>query len=291
VARPESPGELRVVSVRPGPFRQLQLVWSYRQLLVQLVRKELKVRYKSSVLGFMWTLLTPALYLVVFSIVFKLILDSPVPDFAVFLLSGLLVWTLFSTAVAGGTGSIVNNATLVQKVWLPRQILPLASIGASLMHFFFQLTVLFAALLIFRRTPAWEYFPLLVGALIVLLVLAAALAVVLSAANVYLRDMQHLVDLVLLAWFWLSAIVYPYRQVADQLGERAGLILLNPIISIVLVFQRAVYNPEPGSGVLPDAGMWWYARNLAIVAAGSVVLLVVALLVFGRLEDDLGEEI
>jgi ABC-type polysaccharide/polyol phosphate export permease len=89
----------------------------------------------------------------------------------------------------------------------------------------------------------------------------------------------------------LSAIVYPYRQVADQLGERAGLILLNPIISIVLIFQRTLYNPEPGTAVLPDVGMSWYARNLAIVGAGSVFLLLLALWVFAKLEDNLSEEI
>jgi ABC-2 type transport system permease protein len=267
------------------------MVWNRRQLLANLVKKELRVRYKSSVLGFMWTLLTPAMYLVVFTIVFELILGSAVPDFALYLLSGLLVWTLFSSSIAGGTASLVGNATLVQKVWLPRPVLPLASIGASLMHFFFQVTVLLAALLVFRRMPAWEYLPLAAVALAVLLVFAASLAIVLSAANVYLRDMQHVVELVLLAWFWLTAIVYPYRQVADQLGSWAWLTLLNPMTSIVLTFQRTFYNPEPGTAVLPDAGMGWYARNLAIVGSVSVFLLVLALRVFSRLEDNLAEEI
>src|SRR3954466_9095040 len=123
---------------RPSPLQRLREVWTYRELLRNLVRKELKVKYKSSVLGFVWTLLNPALYLVVFSIVFKYILQSTVPYFAIFLLAGLLAWNLFAASVSGGTTSMVANASLVQKVWMPREILPLASIGAAVMHFLFQ---------------------------------------------------------------------------------------------------------------------------------------------------------
>jgi ABC-2 type transport system permease protein len=273
-------------------LQRLKLVWTYRELLRNLVRKELKVKYKSSVLGFVWTLLNPALYLVVFSIVFKFILQSTVPYFAIFLLSGLLAWNLFSAAVSGGCTSMVANAPLVQKVWMPREILPLAAIGAAVMHFIFQLSVLVGALLIFQRPMAWSYLPLLLGALIVLLLFSSALAIAFSAMNVYLRDMQHLLELVLLAWFWFSAIVYPYRQVADRLGHHAYVVLLNPMIPVILAFQKVIYNPTPEAKILPpDASVWWYARNLAIVGGASVLLLFAALWIFGRLEDNLAEEL
>src|SRR5262245_43761694 len=169
----ETHPELREVTRRAGPFTRLADAWRYRELLRNLVRKELKVKYKNSVLGFVWTLLNPLLYLVVFSIVFRFILQSAVPDFAIFLLSGLLAWNLFSTAIAAGTSSITGNGGLVQKVWFPREILPLAAIGAALIHFFFQMIVLFVALAVFRHSPAWNYMPLLLPALVVLLVLAA----------------------------------------------------------------------------------------------------------------------
>lgn len=299
-ARPKglSPGpartkgqELREVSSRSAPLRRLVEVWQHRELLVNLVRKDLRIRYKSSVLGFLWTLLNPALYLVVFSLVFQEILRTNVPYYAVFLLSGLLVWNLFANSVSGATTAIVGNAGLVQKVWFPRQILPVAAVGAALVHFVFQLVVLVAALVVFTKAPAWDYLPLVVPALLVLLVLALGIGIALSAINVYLRDTQHLLELVLLAWFWLSAIVYPYRDVADRLGDRSELMLLNPIISLVLVFQRAIYNPPLADGVLPDAGALWYLRNLALVGAGSLAVLYVGLRIFGRLEDDFAEEI
>jgi ABC-2 type transport system permease protein len=283
---------LRAISDRPSPLQRLRDVWAYRELLRNLIRKELKIKYKNSVLGFAWTLLNPALYLVVFSIVFKVILNSGVDYFAVFLLSGLLAWNLFASSLSGSTAAITGNAQLVQKVWMPREVLAIAPIGAALMHFFFQLTVLIGALLIFQRPIDWAGIPLLFVALAVLLLLCVALGIALSAINVYLRDTQHLLELVLLAWFWFSAIVYPYRQVSDKLGSRAGLMLLNPMLPIIAAFQRVIYNPTAAQKILPDnVGMWWYYRNLLIIGGFAFALLFFSLWLFGRLEDNIAEEI
>jgi ABC-2 type transport system permease protein len=160
------------------------------------------------------------------------------------------------------------------------------------MHFLFQLSVLIGALLIFRRPMAWSYLPLLLAALIVLLVFVSALAVAFSAMNVYLRDIQHLLELVLLAWFWFSPIVYPYQQVAARLGQHANVLLLNPMIPIIVTFQKVIYNPAPSDHILPpNADAWWYARNLGIIGVASIVLFFVAMRIFARLEDNLAEEI
>lgn len=276
-------------SKRPNPFQRLLAVWRYRELLRNLIRKELKVKYKNSVLGFVWTLLNPTLYLVVFTVVFEYLLPSQVEDFAIFFLSGLLAWNLFSTALGGATASIVSNGALVSKVWFPREILPLASIGASLMHFLFQAVVLLAALVVVGRAPDWELLPLVPVALAVLLLVAAALGVLLSALNVYLRDVQHLLELALTAWFWLSAIVYPFRLIDDKLGDNSTLAFLNPVIPVVITFQKAIYNPTDDT--VPTFGAGWYLSMLGLTAAGAFVVLLVALHVFGRLEDNFAEEI
>jgi ABC-2 type transport system permease protein len=242
-----------------------------------------------------------------------------VPYYAIFFLSGLLVWNFFATSLSAGTGSITMNAQLVQKVWFPREILPLAAIGAAIVHFFLQATVLIAALALFRRAPSLEYLPALFLAIIVLLILASALAVALGAINVYLRDTEHLLELALLAWFWLSCIVYPYRLVAERLGPtREWMASLNPVIPIVLTFQRVLYNPEgatfgwyvnqPSDGslsgtdpnnVIPDVGvpaliyhpLSWYLTRLSIVGVFALALFFAALWLFGRLEDDMAEDI
>ena len=279
-------------SKRPNPIQRLVLVWKYRELLRNLIRKELKVKYKNSVLGFVWTLLNPMLYLVVFTIVFTQLLDNGVDDFAVFFLSGLLVWTLFSTSLGGACSSIVGNASLVQKVWFPREILAVAAIGAALMHFFFQATVLVSALVIFQRAPDWQMLPLAVMALLTTLVLSTGIGLLLAAWNVYLRDVQHLLELALLAWFWLSAVVYPFKVISDRLAESgvsSTWALLNPVIPIVITFQKAVYNPSDDT--VPTYGFGWYFTVLAITLAASIALLMIGLVVFGRLEDDFAEEI
>ena len=276
-------------SKRPNPFQRLAAVWRYRELLRNLVRKEIKIKYKNSFLGVVWTLLNPTLYLVVFTIVFEKLLDSQVPYFAIFFLSGLLAWNLFSTALAGATGSIVGNSALVSKVWFPREILPLASIGAALVHFCFQATVLLLALVGFGRAPDWELLPLIPVAIVVLLLVASALGVLLSALNVYLRDVQHLLELALTAWFWMSAIVYPFRLIDDKLGDNSTFAFINPVIPVVITFQKAIYNPVDDT--VPTYGAGWYLGILAVTGAIAVVSLLLALYVFGRLEDNFAEEI
>jgi ABC-2 type transport system permease protein len=233
----------------------------------------------------------------VFYVVFQLVLKNGIPNFAIYLLSGLLVWNLFSTGLPGATGAIVGNSAIVKKVAFPREILAIAAVGAALVHFFLQGCVLLAALVAFRYTPSPLYLTLVPLALLALLLFTCSLGILLSAVNVYLRDTQHLLELVLLAWFWGTPIVYQYRIVSDRLGSNAWIYRLNPITPIVLTFQRAVYNmieqPRPGGiKVLPKGvGMGWYAGQLAWVIAVSAVLFVVALAVFGRLEGNFAEEL
>ncbi len=193
----------------------------------------------------------------------------------------------------------------MNKVYFPREILALAGIGAALVHFCLQAVVLIGALGVFRFAPAWEYLPVVLLALVVLIVLGAAFGIALAAVNVYLRDTQHLLELVLLAWFWITPIVYQYQLLADKLAEKSMLLLINPMTPIVLVFQRGIWNhsdtgPTSGgrlgaatqsSGVLPDASLWWYLRNVVIIGAVAVGLLFGALWLFGRLEDNFAEEL
>lgn len=288
------------VSKRPSPVERVRHLWQYRELIGNLTRKELKVKYKNSVLGFAWSLLNPLMYLVVFSLVFNIISGTSVPYYGIFFLSGLLAWNLFSTALGQGTSSIVANAQLVTKVWFPREALVLASVFSALVHFFLQSLVLLAALLAFRRAPDPAYLPVFLLALAVIVLLGSALAIGLSAINVYLRDTQHLLEVVLLAWFWLSAIAYPYGLIVDHLNKtrfhgQEWILALNPMITVVISFQRFLYNPDYANpdeaAVLPQHPMTWYLTNLGIAAVVSLALLFGALALFSRLEDNFAEEI
>ncbi len=281
--------------------RRMQAVWRYRELLVGLIRKELKVKYKDSSLGFFWSMLNPAMYLAVFYVVFQVILGSGIPFFAIYLLSGLLSWNLFSGSLTAATGSIVNNGSLVNKVFFPREILPLATVGANLVHFFLQAIVLLTTLVVFQYGVALEYLWLVVPAMLVVLLLISGLAILFAALNVYARDLQHLLELVLLAWFWMTPIVYPWQLPADKLAENGlttSLTFLNPMIPIVTTLQRAIYGTDSyvdATGatifVLPDGSPLWYLRNLAIVGVVAAGIFVFAVHVFGRLEANFAEEL
>jgi ABC-2 type transport system permease protein len=297
---PEPP--IMVIAPGRSVLNRMRAVWRYRELLVGLVRKELKVKYKDSSLGFFWSMLNPAMYLAVFYVVFQVILGSGIPFFAIYLLSGLLSWNLFSASLTAATGSIVNNGALVNKVFFPREILPLATVGANLVHFFLQGLVLLMALVVFQYGVALEYLWLLIPALLVVLLLTAGLAILFSALNVYARDLQHLLELVLLGWFWMTPIVYPWQLVAGKLGEHglsSSLTFLNPMIPVVVTLQRAIYGTvsyvDKPTGdtifVLPDGSPLWYLRNLAIVGLLAVGIFVFAVHVFGRLEANFAEEL
>jgi ABC-2 type transport system permease protein len=277
-------------------------IWSYRELLTNLVRRELKVRYKNSVVGFVWTLLNPLLYLAVFSIVFGVFLRSGVPRYGLLLLSGLLAFNLFSAGLTGSAVSITGNGPLVQKVWFPREILPLAAIGANLITFFFQLTILLVGLAVFRQVPEWSMLWLAIPALIVTLMMATGLGLLVAALNVYYRDVQHFLELGLMTWFWLTPVVYLYNFVGEALIDQWGpgaerLVMLNPMTPVVTTFQRVIYNPtnfsaekqEEFSLLLRPTS--WYLQNLAISAGFGVVMLYLGFKVFTRLEANLGEEL
>ncbi|MBT6201443.1 MAG: ABC transporter permease [Bacteroidetes Order II. Incertae sedis bacterium] len=272
-----------------GAFGSLRRVFVFRELLINLTRHELRLRYKNSILGFVWSLLNPLLYLVIYSVVFQEILRTQIPLFAIFLLSGLLIWNFLAASLSAGAGSIINNSSIVQKVWFPREVLPLASVGAALIHFFLQSLVLTAALFVFRQEPDWVALALVPFALLTIVLFASAGALSLSALNVYYRDVQHLLEVTLLAWFWLTPIVYNHSLVASRLGSNDWVSFLNPVTSIVLLFQRALHNPPPG--YIPDVSLWYYFRNVSIIFVFSLISFVLALRLFQRLDNQLAERI
>jgi ABC-2 type transport system permease protein len=293
----------RIVSPTISVRQRLREIWLCRELLVYLVRTEIKVKYKNSVLGLVWSMIAPAMTLLIYFVVFQFISKNGIPHFVIFLFSGLLLWNLFQVGVQTATGVIVNNAGIVKKVSFPREILALASIGSAGVFFFFQSMVMIIFLLIFHSAPAWNYIPLLPLALLAVLVLAAGLAIFLSAVNVYLRDTQHLIEVVLTAWFWACPIVYSFQnQLAPKLSSHGvgWIYFLNPLTPLVLSFQRVLYAHvtvhstiagAPPFHALPFHGFAWYAGlDVAVLALGAVVFYL-ALVVFGRLEGNFAEEL
>ena len=272
-------------------------LWLYREILANLVRKELKVKYTASVLGAVWSLLNPLVFMAVFSFVVR-VLGPTMVNLPVFLLCGLLAWNLFSISLSGGAQSVLANANLVKKVYFPREILPLATVGVALVDFALQSGVFFVVLLVsgygFELDLLWLY-PL---AVVALLLLTVAVTFWVSSMNVRYRDLQHLIGLALLVWFWMTPIVYSPWLVRSNLMEMGGegtllwrLYLLNPVAWIVFGFQGALYHSSDVGTVLAPISTGWLAGGLGIVIAASTLLLYLTWRTFFALSGDFAEEL
>ena len=290
----------RIVTPTISVRKRLREIWLSRELLIYLVRTEIKVKYKNSALGIVWSMVAPAMTLAIYFVVFQIVLANHVPNFVIFLFAGLLLWNLFQLGVLTGTGVVVNNAGIVKKVSFPREILSLAAVGSACVFFLFQSIVMVIFLVVLHHGPDWSYMPVLLLALVTGIVLASAIAVLLSSINVYLRDTQHLIEVLLTAWFWACPIVYAYQQnIGNRLGPKSltWVYFLNPVVPLILSFQRCIYadvvvkvNGVPYH-VLPPKGMLWYVGLDVAVLFLSVVLFLIALAVFGRLEGNFAEEL
>lgn len=183
----------------------LRDLWRRRELLGMLVRRDLRARYKNSSLGVLWSLVRPLVLLLVYIFAVGQVLGAArsIPSFGLFVFIGLVVWTVFTEIVNGGTTSIISNAGLVTKVGLPREIFPLASVGGAAVNLGFQLVILLAAMAVTGQFPLTPRVLWVIPGLLLVFLFGTALAVLLSAINVYLRDVQHLVEVILIALFWV----------------------------------------------------------------------------------------
>lgn len=264
-------------------------IWVQRELLGMLTKRELKARYKDSSLGFLWSLARPLTQLFIYYVVLGTFLGNAkaIDNFAIYIFSGLTIFTVFQEIVGAGTASIVVNSGLVKKVYLPREIFTLSSVGSSLFNFLIQFAILLVAALALQTVAfGWD---LLygVGALVLTIVYAVALALLLGALNVYLRDVQYLVEVVLMLAMWGSPIVYSWTQVASRVpGWLTEIYLNNPVTIAVIGFQQAMWG-ETSNGTTPDH----LATRMLVALVVGLVLLFVSQRVFARLQGNFAQEL
>jgi lipopolysaccharide transport system permease protein len=249
-----------------------------RELLGDFAWRQLRSRYKGSVLGFGWNFLIPLLQLVVFWILFGVLLDTRPrtetgeQSYVIFLFVGLLPWTFFANSLQTGAAAIVSNATIVKKVRLPLQLLPAASVLSSLANFALSLVVLFVVLAVFgpRHPEGLLWLPLLIA---VQIVMNLGLAYVLSALDVFYRDVEHILGVVLLAWYFLTPVLYPI-SIANNPTE-LFLLQLNPMTGLIVGYQRAFLD-----GLPPDWPTFAYSAGVALL------LFVIGFAYFRRTKDE-----
>jgi ABC-2 type transport system permease protein len=274
---------------------RLRVLVAHREILVNLIRKELKVKYAASVLGAIWSLLNPLVFLAVFSFVVA-VLGGQIPNYPVYLLSGLLAWNLYSAALQGCARSVIDNSNLVKKVAFPHEVLPLAAIGVALVDYVLQVAVLLVFMLVSGFGFTWPELALFPLAFVALLAFTTALGIWLAALNVRYRDVGHLLNIALLVWFWGTPIVYAGALVQDKLAGNDllwALYWLNPLVPLIAGMQRALYGavaPE-GVPVLFDVGLGSLALALLVAIALSLLALRFTWGSFFTRSGDLAEEL
>jgi homopolymeric O-antigen transport system permease protein len=252
---------------------------SRHSLLVRaLVVRELKARYRASVLGFLWSFLNPMVLLGVYALVFSFYLRSGLADYAAFLACGLLPWVWFSSSLLEGTSSIVNGSNLVNKALFPAEVLPVVPVVSNLVHFLLGLPILLGFLALYGRMPT------ALIALIPLLLLAqfiftTALVLVLSTLNVFYRDMQHIMGNLLTLWFFLSPVVYEASQVPPAFRWTLE---LNPMAHLLQGYQALLFYRE-----LPPH----FVSHLVVLTLASTILMMAAYQVFVRSKDEFVEQV
>lgn len=255
----------------------------YKELLINLVKKELKVKYKNSALGFFWSLLNPILMMLVFTFIFTMtpLKMLAVPNFPIFFLAGLLPWNFFSNTVTGATGSIVGNGPLIKKVFFPRELLPVSISLANLVNFglelgVFLLFILGTALVEPRFWAFYKFLPYLLLLLPILWLFTVGVSLLVSALNVYFRDIQHLIGILLMVLFYSSPIIYP----APNLGKYDIAYKSNPITALVLSFKQTLYYMAPPG-----------ARLVAYALVVAVCTFIFGYFIFRRFEPAFAEEV
>ncbi|OGM02045.1 hypothetical protein A2115_02575 [Candidatus Woesebacteria bacterium GWA1_41_8] len=232
-----------------------------------LTLRELKGRYKTAVLGFMWAFVNPLIQLLVLGLVFSIFLKVQVPNYPVFLLSGLLPWTFFSSALTQGTSSLINNRDIIKKTFFPRQVIPISTVAASLINFLVTL-IIFLILIILISLPV-SFNPLfIILALFLLITLTLGLILTTSSLEIYYRDVSFIVQALVLVWFYLTPVIYPLSFVPEKY---LAIYKLNPMVGIVSLFRGGFLGT---SQLSLDA--------VLISAAEAVSLLIFGLWIFKK---------
>ena len=263
-------------------FRNLSQLVRYRGLIVSLVARELKARYRGSVLGFFWSFVNPLLLLLVYTFVFTIVLPGVHPSelepFALFMFCGILPWTWFSSSLLESSTVLITSGNLIRKVLFPAEVLPIVTVLAGSVHFCLGLPIL-AVFLLYYRVPVAPtdllWFPVIV---LIQLILTLGLALLLSALTVHFRDVRDLLSNLLTLWFFGTPIIYALSQVPPQVQQ---VLNLNPMTHLVVSYQEVLFK----------AGTFSRWPQLLAVGAAAVAVFIAGFFVFDRLRDTLAEEV
>lgn len=257
-------------------IQKIRELYAYRDMISSLVRRELRGRYKGSVLGFLWTYINPLCQVVVYSAVFSIIFRVEIEKFYLYLIIGMMPWTFFNTSVQGGTTCVRAQAEMVKKIAFPREVIPISYVTSAFVNMLFSFIIVFFAVAVSGFGFSWKallYLPII---MLFEYLLALGIAFAASAVTVYFRDLEQIVSVVMMAWIYVTPIMYTMDYVPEKYRT---LVMLNPMTSIVEVYHQILYYRMSPS-----------AQYLLLAGTISGIVFVVGAVVFAMLERNFAEE-
>ena len=263
---------------REGFIQTVKDIYSYREMIYSFVRRELRGRYKGSILGFFWTFLNPLLQLCVYSIVFSTIIRQGIDKYYLFLFVALIPWIFFSSSVTGGAASVIAEKDMVKKIYFPREVLPIAHVTTNFVNMLLCFIVIFAVVIVSRTPINFLAILCLIPVWIVEYILALGMAFLASSVTVYFRDMEHILGIIMMAWQYLTPVLYNLDSVTDPTVK--FIFNLNPMTPIIAAYRDILYWCK-----IPDL------TNLLWALALGIAVLIVGWFTFTRLKRRFAEEL
>jgi len=273
---------LLTVNAVSAPFKEHQMstikeLYAYRQMIFSLVKKDLRGRYKGSVLGFLWTFINPLFQLIVYTIVFSKILRNDIPRYYLYLFVALIPWIFFSSSITVGAASIISQKDLVKKIYFPRMVIPISYVTSCFVNMLLCFIVIFAVIIVTGAGVNFLALLTLPVIMIVEYIFALGMAMIASAVTVYFRDLEHILGIIAMAWMYLTPVVYSKKIVPDRY---LPLFNLNPMTHIIDCYRTVLYEKQ-----IPDLTALLWAAGL------GVFFLVFGAFVFNKLQKHFAEEL
>lgn len=256
---------------------RIKEVYDYREMIISLIKRELRGKYKASVLGFLWTFLNPLFQMLVYTIVFSYIMRAGIEHFSIFLFVGLIPWNFFGISVASGASCVVNQENLIKKIYFPRIVLPISYVSSMFINMLLTFVVIFIALFVTQYGVNFVAILFLPLVMIIEYILALGICMLVSALTVYFRDLEYILGILNMAWMYLTPILYTIDMVPEQFRS---LLNFNPMTPVILAYQQILYYKEiPQVGILMHAGIF------------GVIILVIGIVVFEKIQRKFVEEL
>lgn len=258
-------------------MKLIKEIYDYRDMIISLVRRDLKGRYKGSALGFMWTFINPFLQLIVYTFVFSVVMRSGIKDYYLFLFVALIPWIFFSTCITGGATCVWSQQDMVKKIYFPREVLPISFVTSQFINMLFSFIVVFIVLLVSGKGLCLPTLPYLIPVMLLEYMLALGVAFIFSSVTVYLRDMEYVLGILAMALQFLTPIMYSSDMVPKKI---LPIFNLNPMTPIINAYRDILYYQK-----VPEMGTMLHGSEL------SIILLIIGIVVFGRLKRRFAENL